>query len=441
MFIDIEWSQPTNVFEIEKSQILQIAGIGVSQDGTETRRFARSVCPTNPDEVTSYALELIGAQLESLLRATEKDVVINNFFTTFKDIKNFVVWNKNAYDLLMYEADRLGIKLKKHNVIIVQDLIRTISKIRCITFEKALDMLKVEHNKSLLHHSKYDVEYLLELSRSLSHTFAQAKDKINIAYYRTQNTGITHGSYCGYISNSNTVEELSGDNVLFVGRLCSCCVNRGKFKILKLRIPKNEMLQQEKTQQALAEAAGVKSNSNELSASVSDNSETEDNNTNKIETTTKNEIKNETEKKSKKKTKKKTKSKQSTQAEHSHLLDMSYEYTEENINRLSNKYNMDIRFGAGDILYVDSGKTKWRIYFDDTGVERVYHENYIDLRYTRQDMNNTKYKKSNSGFHKQKVKSKSLEVVLRYIKKHDENFVIKFKKTRVDYLLDKIADR
>ena len=81
LFIDIEWSQPTNVFEIEKSQILQIAGIGVSQDGTETRRFARSVCPTNPDEVTSYALELIGAQLESLLRATEKDVVINNFFT------------------------------------------------------------------------------------------------------------------------------------------------------------------------------------------------------------------------------------------------------------------------------------------------------------------------------------------------------------------------
>ncbi len=33
LFIDIEWSQPTNVFEIEKSQMLQIAGIGVNQDG------------------------------------------------------------------------------------------------------------------------------------------------------------------------------------------------------------------------------------------------------------------------------------------------------------------------------------------------------------------------------------------------------------------------
>lgn len=373
VFIDIEWSQPTDIFELEKCQMLQIACASIQEDGSDFRTYARTIRPTDPENVSEACLKRMDTQMHNLINASTKDVVLKNLCTTYKDARVIVVWNKSTYDLLMYDLDKLGYKLRKHKLVVVRDLIKSISQFSRATFEFALDVLKVEHNKALLHHAKYDVAYLKCACEKLKYLYAKTMGNKGCTFYKNSNTGTIHSADCSYLSRANNYEALDDASFLLSGSLCSCCNKKRAYRILKLKIPKN-------TDEAYD------------------------------------------------------------------YVDRSYEYTESNIQALNEKYDINIRFGFEGTLYVDTGRTKWRIYYDKEGVQEVYHENYKGRSYKYGGKSvrgkiekNTKIGKEKEGFHLQgNIKTKRLEGVIKYIKNHDVGFTVKYKKTRVEMLLEQL---
>lgn len=357
--------------------MLQIACASTKEDGSDFYTYARSIRPTDPENISEACLKLMDAQMHNLLGAPTKDVVLKNLCTTFKDARVIVVWNKKAYDLLMYDLDKLGYKLKKHKLVVVQDLLKTVSGIRHIRFEAALDMLGVEHNKALLHHAKYDVAYLKCFCEKLQKLYDKVMLDKDHTFCKNSNTGVIHNTGCRYLARTKCYEKQEDTSFLLSGRLCSCCDNKGAYRILKLKAPKK----------------------------ASDTS---------IQYT-----------------------------------DRTHEYTETNIQALNKKYHVNIRFGVEGTLYVDTGRTKWRIYYDKKGVQEVYHENYKGRRYQYggkplrgKVAKNMKMNRGDDGFHLQEnIRTKRLEGVIKYIKDHDSNFVVKFKKTRVEMLLEQLEQK
>ena len=88
--------------------------------------------------------------------------------------------------------------------------------------------------------------------------------------------------------------------------------------------------------------------------------------------------------------------------------------TEQYIYFLCDKYTLDVRVGVEGMLFINTGRTNWRIYYDQWEVVFVYHENYMPKNKDYQEKIS-----ANIGFHRQNIDFKSLDKVLAYIKSHD----------------------
>ena len=88
---------------------------------------------------------------------------------------------------------------------------------------------------------------------------------------------------------------------------------------------------------------------------------------------------------------------------------------EEKIDTLCEAYGFTCSISDG-IIFLRTPFAYWRIYYSGNEVTEVYHENYRNYQ-------GSIPKKYEEGFHRQNVKKKTLNGVLKYIARHEKGFV------------------
>ena len=107
--------------------------------------------------------------------------------------------------------------------------------------------------------------------------------------------------------------------------------------------------------------------------------------------------------------------------------------TEKNIKLICNRYGMKCNISEY-IIFLTTNCGYWRLYFDGEKVNKVFHGNY---KMKQNDYK--KKKKCTEGFHQQKISFTNFYDVVRYIYHHDKNLYVNCKKSKVEILLEKIA--
>lgn len=256
-------------------------------------------------------MRLIGTNVNTLSNAATKETVLNKFFLSFNNIKTIIVWNRCAYELFVHNASRMGIKIRNHKLIVVQELIEQISNIGVISFEKMLKLLNIEYKKDLLHHAKHDVMYLKKLYDVICEEFDKVCKESEVKFYKTNKTKLVHASKCRYVDSGFVYDQLEED-VLYGNCICKFCSRKDAFKIMNWD---RKMI--------------------------------------KTETKTKKQFKVDK------------------------ISNKVVMLTEQYIYSLCDKYRLDGRVGVEGMLFLNTGRTNWRIYYDKWEVVSVYHENYM----------------------------------------------------------------
>ena len=107
--------------------------------------------------------------------------------------------------------------------------------------------------------------------------------------------------------------------------------------------------------------------------------------------------------------------------------------TESNIKQICNRYSMKCNISE-HIIFLTTNCGYWRLYFDGKKVNKVFHGNY---KMKQNDFK--KKKKCTEGFHQQKISFTNFYDVVKYIYYHDKDLYANPKKSKVEILLEKIA--
>lgn len=203
LFIDMEWNQKKEKKGLEGRAPTQIGLLGANANFDKTKLFSKNIGLNEADSV-----EKVFQQVEA----------------SFPMFQYIVVWTKDTYDLFVYSAKQAGIKLSKHRVLILQDIIDVIAmpEGKRISFETALTKAEIPYEVQCLHCSKYDVQYLHALYKRMYLEYQELTR--NALCVVNEKSRIIHASECRYAKHSKEAEYVSAKELIFKGyRACKCC--------------------------------------------------------------------------------------------------------------------------------------------------------------------------------------------------------------------------
>lgn len=165
MFVDIEWYQTPGTKGIENRDLIQIGVIATDEIMDIKKSFSMvmrsdSEKKYNPDTlISSHSI------LNSGIQDNGEEAVLQKIKMMFPDYKYIVVWTNDAYELFKRDMDKYGLVMPKHRTIVFQQILMRIASngVAPIGFEHALIQTGIEYQKSNLHNSKYDVNYMYQL--------------------------------------------------------------------------------------------------------------------------------------------------------------------------------------------------------------------------------------------------------------------------------------
>ena len=368
LFIDMEWNQKSGTKDLEGKEPIQIGLLGADACLEETKLFSKGIRLADVNTLTEETCRITHASVDTIMRANSPEEVFKRVKMSFPKFKYIVVWTKDTYDLFICSAKQSGIKLPRHRVLVLQDIIGLIAvpDNKKIGFETVLTKAEIQYNPAYLHFSKHDVQYLFALYKKM---YAEYQE---LTIYESgvvnEKTRIIHTSECRYAKHVKGSAHPGVKELVFRGyRVCNCC--GGELNLRKIYwIP---TLQEEKSKKA-----GHVISENEL---------------------------------------------------------RNLPLTESNIKQICNRYSMKCNISEY-IIFLTTNCGYWRLYFDGEKVNKVFHGNY-----KMKQSDHKKKKKCNEGFHQQKISFTNFYDVVRYIYHHDKNLYVNCKKSKVEILLDKIA--
>ena len=91
--------------------------------------------------------------------------MLEKFAQSFPQYCHLIVWSRDTYELFLRDMRKYGITIKRHRVVVLQDVLRVIagSGNNQIGFENALISSGIEYVPNYLHYAKHDANYLYQL--------------------------------------------------------------------------------------------------------------------------------------------------------------------------------------------------------------------------------------------------------------------------------------
>lgn len=240
--IDVEWNIPAN--QAENIEMLSIGAACWDSDYHMTRTYFKLIRPERMDLVTPTTYRLLNLGPVVLGQAKSCSEVLHNFDESFRGHgyitkeDAIVFWNSEALNLLKREMDKVGLSLPSNKIVVLQDVLSFADKDngrgRSMGFESALRHYQVHYRRELLHNSKYDAQYLIDLYDAAYDRLAEVGDK-KTPLVHTKYSKVLHHADCHYVKGREITEGFWED-ALIGWHLCSCCGKRGDLRAI--RIPK-----------------------------------------------------------------------------------------------------------------------------------------------------------------------------------------------------------
>lgn len=364
LFLDLVWSQEGG-FEAKENQVLELAVACFSEDFACQRRFARMVKPTDIYGISERTYQFLNISKKSLMEEDTIDVILDEFSQKFPYYEVIVVWNENTYKLFLEKCCNNHIRLPKHRVLVLQDIIASIDSKKCIySMKRYMKKCGIHYKMDRFNYSKYDVERMRLLFLEIRKQYFNYLKGTTRKYYRSSSSNIIHVKSCHFMKRMLPEKRVlvEGRELLEGYSVCKCC--RKKFPSIHFKANK----------------------------------------------TSKPKV----------------------------VDERQFEFDDEYVYEACHGYGLSCQV-SNEVIFVKSSIAAWRIYHNYEKVTEVFHQN---MNLTNRD--NTKKRRSlNTGFHKQSLKEKNLEAVLRYIYYHDKNYFSgkRAQKSKVEQLFEKLEMR
>lgn len=231
LFIDMEWNQKSGTKDLEGREPIQIGLLGADVYLEDTKLFSKGIRLADVNTLTEETCKVTHASVDTVMRANSLEEVFKRVKMSFPKFKYIVVWTKDTYDLFIRSAKQAGIKLPRHRVLVLQDIVGLIatSGKKKIGFEMVLTRAEIPYTPAHLHFAKQDVQYLFTLYKKLYEDYQElASDEDVIANERTR---VIHTSDCRYVNQSKGNAHSGVESLVFRGyRPCNCCGNELKLR-------------------------------------------------------------------------------------------------------------------------------------------------------------------------------------------------------------------
>lgn len=229
VFLDIEWIQENNKFNIYKNEIIELCLLSVKVCEYEySKKYFSMVKISDNSKYKSFQLSHI--KESDIERSKPLHKVIETVIKTVEDDDIIVVWSRETFILLQHAIHKCDFNKLQNKVIYLQD-ITTLAKndrSKPIGFAHSLDKFKIKYDKNYLHDSRYDVEYLYRLFNEIRN---RIKKCIPIDYFES-NFVITKDGMIHNIKCEDTKDIISSDKQyatienMFDGHaICKKCID------------------------------------------------------------------------------------------------------------------------------------------------------------------------------------------------------------------------
>lgn len=167
---------------------------------------------------------------DNLMLANPEGTVLKNFMKTFPTYRYIVVWSRETYDLLKRDMKRYAFSLKRHQVIVLQEVLNLIAgdEKQTIGFERALRCAEIKYVSGHLHYCKHDVEYLYQLFIKCQKQYREMT--MQEPCVANRHTKRLHDPGCRYVSRmSSETALIKPKSDIFTGyTVCKCCEKEWK---------------------------------------------------------------------------------------------------------------------------------------------------------------------------------------------------------------------
>lgn len=231
LFLDIEWNQAPGTTEIDGREVIQIGIVAADAEMHPLKTFSKAIKLSDPELFNEKTEKISHTPLSNIMQGKSEETVLRSFAQTFPQYHYIVVWTKDTYELFKRDMSNNGILLKRHKVIVMQEIIGIIAgKGKPIGFEDALKCAGIEYAPNFLHYSKHDASYLYQLFERCYRKYSDATAEENcIANVVTKKL---HAENCRYIKNMPQERKMVvHKELIFKGfTACKCC---GKEQVWK----------------------------------------------------------------------------------------------------------------------------------------------------------------------------------------------------------------
>ena len=237
--VDVEWNIPAD--HAGDIEMLSIGAACWDSNKRDLRTYFRLMKPEHMELITPVTYRLLNLGPVVIEQAKPCEEVLSNFVFTFfshaiMDRDDPVVfWSTDAWQILKTHLEKCGLKIPCKRVVILQDILMFSEKRKggkAISFESALQQYGISHRKELLHNSKYDAQYLIDLYDVVYDSMTKAGD-MRYPLVHTPTSRVLHFSGCRYMRKRQHFAG-SWEDALSGWSLCKCC---GRQKHTTKRLP------------------------------------------------------------------------------------------------------------------------------------------------------------------------------------------------------------
>lgn len=237
LFLDIEWNQAPGTNGLDGREAIQIGVLAADEAMQKVKIFSKGIRLSDPNLFNVETEKICHNPIANTMQGKTEDVVLKKFALSFPQYHYIVVWTKETYDLFKRDMKKYKILMKRHKVVILQDILSVIAddSNKQIGFEKALRCAEIEYRPDFLHYSKHDANYLYQLFYQCYQQYSNVTaDEYCIANIVTRKL---HTEECRYVSNK-PLERLQvvPKSLIFKGfEACKCCGGKQAWKRLELK--------------------------------------------------------------------------------------------------------------------------------------------------------------------------------------------------------------
>ncbi len=227
--IDVEWNIPDN--PSEDMELISIGAACWDSVNSFTRTYFKLMRPERMDLIKPLTYRLLNLGPVVLEQAKPCEEILKNFADTFSgrgflfEDSPIVLWHQDDWNILKQNLDKFSLSLVSNRIIILQDVITFSGKLnnggQPMDFEAALRAFGVFYRPELLHNSKYDAQYLIDLYDAVYNDIIEAENSL-VPLAHTASSKTLHHSGCRYLAGRETVDS-SWEDALTGWSLCKCC--------------------------------------------------------------------------------------------------------------------------------------------------------------------------------------------------------------------------